>query len=56
MSPLPIERLKPSPPWSSISLDYFGPLNVKGEVNKRAIGKGYGLIFNCLQIRTVHIE
>ena len=46
MGPLRADRLKPSPAWSSTSLDPFGPLEIKGEVNKRSRGKGYGVLFN----------
>ena len=56
MSALPIERLRPAPAWHSTSLDYFGPYEVKGEVNKRARSKAYGLIFNCMQTWAIHIE
>ena len=47
MSPLPIERLKPTPPFSNIGVDYFGPFVIKGEVQKRTRGKCYGVIYAC---------
>ena len=56
MSPLPLERLKPAPPWSSVGIDLFGPFHIRGEVNKRSSGKCYGVIFTCLLIRAVHLE
>ena len=56
MSPLPIERIKPSPPFQNIGLDYFGPLEIKGEVQKRVRGKCYGLLFACDSARAVHAE
>ena len=56
MSPLPIERLKPAPVWNYTGLDLFGPLYIKGEVNKRSLGKGYGIIFTCLLTRAVFID
>ena len=56
MSPLPIERLKPSPPFQNVGLDYFGPFEVKGEVQKRTRGKAYGLLFACDSSRAVHAE
>ena len=56
MAPLPIERLKPGLPWITTGVDYFGPYHVRGEVNKRTTGKAYGVIFNCLTTRAVHIE
>ena len=45
MSPLPVERLKPAPAWSTIGIVLFGPFHIKGEVNKRSTGKCYGLTF-----------
>ena len=56
MAPLPIARLKPAPAWHYISLEYFGPFDTKGEVNKRDRGKGNGVIVNCMQTRAVHLE
>ena len=56
MGKLPEGRLKPSPAWFSTALDYFGPYEVKGEVNKRARKKGYGVLFNCLSTRAIHID
>ena len=56
MSTLPIERLKPSPPFFYICVDYFGPFTIKGEVQKRVRGKGYGVIFTCLTSRAIHLE
>ena len=56
MGQLPLERLKPAPAWSSTSLDYFGPLQIRGEVNKRSRGKAYGVLFNCMLTRAVYID
>ena len=56
MSTLPIERLKPSPPFQNIGLDYFGPFEIKGEVQKRVRGKCYGILFACDSSRAVHAE
>ena len=56
MSPLPIERLKPAQAWHQISLDYFEPFIIKGEVNKRSRGKCFGIILTCLITRGVHAE
>ena len=56
MGKLPIERLKPAPAWDSTALDFFGPFKVKDEVKKRTTGKAYGLIFNCLATRAVHVD
>ena len=56
MSPLPIERLKPYPAFYNIMVDYFGPFPLKGEVNKRSQGSGYGVIFTCLSTRGVFAD
>ena len=56
MVTLPIERLKPSPAWDSTSLDFFGPVEVRGEANKRSRGKAYGVLFNCLVSRAVYVD
>ena len=56
MGKLPIERLKPAPAWTYTALDLFGPFKIKDEVKKRTTGKAYGIIFNCLGTRAVHID
>ena len=56
MLTLPIERIKPSPPFQSTGLDYFGPFEVKGEVQKRVRGKCYGILFVCDSSRAVHSD
>ena len=56
MAPLPIERLKPSPPFNYTSLDLFGPLEIRGEVNKRSKGKVFGVIFTCLSTRAIFCD
>ena len=56
MSPLPEERLQPSPPFYTTGVDYFGPFQVKGEVQKRTRGKCYGIIFTCFSSRAVHLD
>ena len=55
MGPLPEERVTPAPAWSATSVDFFGPFQTRGETNKRSHGKAYGLIFNCLASRAVHV-
>jgi len=56
MSPLPIERLKPSPAFMYVCVDYFGPYTIKGEVQKRVRGKAFGVILTCLACRAVYID
>ena len=36
MSNLPVERLKPTPPFTFIGIDYLGPFVIKGEVHDHA--------------------
>ena len=56
MSTLPIERIKPSPAFRNVGLDYFGPFATKGEVQKRTRGKGYGIIITCDVSRAVYVD
>ncbi|XP_045105485.1 uncharacterized protein LOC123500995 [Portunus trituberculatus] len=56
MGQLPEERLKPSPPFTYTALDLYGPLLVKDMVKGRSRGKAYGVIFNCLATRAVHLD
>ena len=56
LSPLPIVRIKPAPAWNSISIDYCGPFVIRGDVNKRARGKAYMVLFSCLVSRAVHVD
>ena len=56
MAKLPSERVLPAPAWAATSVDFFGPFSVKGEVNKRSRGKAYGVLFNCLVTRAIHVE
>ena len=50
------KRLKPSPPWSAVGIDLFGPYEIRGEVNKRSTGKAYGIIFVCLPTTAVYLD
>ena len=54
MAPLPTARVTPGEtPFSSVGVDYFGPLKVK---YRRGTVKRYGCVFTCLAIRAIHIE
>ena len=53
---LPEERLRPSPPWYCTGVDLFGPFATSGEVQKRVRGKAYGVLFNCMGTRAVHVD
>ena len=56
MSPLPIERLKPSPPFYYCGFDLFGPVWIKDVVKKRVKMKCYGVLFTCLTTRAVYLD
>ena len=56
MGKLLLERLKPSPAWSRTAIYLFVPFKIRDEVKKRTIGKTYGVIFNCLASRPVHVD
>lgn len=49
-------RLKPAPAWTYTAVDLFGPFKIKDFVKKRTTEKAYGIIFNCLGTRAVHID
>ena len=53
MAKLPDERTEPSPPFTFVGMDCFGPALVK---NGRKETKRYGLLFTCLSSRAVHLE
>ena len=47
------ESLQPCPPWTSVSLDFAGPVLIKGEVNARSRGKSWILIYVCRTTKAV---
>ena len=54
MAPLPSARVSPClPPFSSVGVDYFGPILVKSRGSQV---KRYECVFTCLAARAVHIE
>ena len=54
MAPLPSARVSPClPPFSSVGVDYFGPILVK---SRRSQVKRYGCVFTCLAVRDLDIE
>ena len=53
MADLPADRVDPSPPFSYIGIDCFGPFYTK---TGRKENKRYGLLFTCLSSRAIHIE
>ena len=56
MCDLPIERLKPCPPFTNVGVDYFGPFTIKGEAQKRIHSKCYGVIIVCMVARAVYVD
>ena len=56
MGNLPPERTQPSLPFTSVMLDLFGPILVKGEVQRRTTDKAYGVLFTDICSRAIHIE
>ena len=52
MAPLPLDRIKRSPPFSVIGVDHAGPVYCLDTDGK----KYYILLFTCAVIRAVHLE
>lgn len=53
MSSLPKVRTEKSYGFTNVSLDYFGPMQVK---EKNKVLKCWGCLFTCLNSRAVHLE
>ena len=56
MAPLPIIRLKYSPPFTKVVVDYTAKFQVKMTVRARTSHPCYMVIFTCLITRAVHTE
>ena len=56
MAPLPKSRQMMSPTFYEVSLDLFGPFEIRDAVKKRCRMKVWGLIINCLSTRAVHVD
>ena len=56
MSPLPVERVLPTPAWTYTSIDLFGPIEHVDMVRKRMKEKCWGVIFTCMVSRAVHLD
>jgi uncharacterized membrane protein len=56
MGPLPDHRVKLGAIFQSVAVDLFGPIEYQGTVNKRQVGKGWGVVFVCTTASAVHIE
>jgi hypothetical protein len=56
MGPLPNHRVEIGAIFQSVAIDLFGPIEYQGIVNKRQVGKGWGVVFVCTTTSAVHIE
>ena len=58
MADLPIDRVTPAPPFSSVSVDTFRPWTVVTRKTRggQAHNKRWAIIFTCLTTRGIHIE
>jgi hypothetical protein len=52
MADLPTDRVEPSPPFTNVGVDAFGPWTRGGYANS----KRWAIVFTCLVTRAVHIE
>ena len=53
MSSLPAKRTEPTPPFTYVGCDIFGPFVVK---DRRSDIKRYGALFTCMASKAIHIE
>ncbi|XP_063408738.1 uncharacterized protein LOC134692218 [Mytilus trossulus] len=58
MSDLPGDRLEPSPPFTNVGVDTFGPWTIVSRKTRGgyANSKRWAILFTCLVTRAVHIE
>ena len=56
MAPLPKSRLKIAPPFFTISMDLFGPIEIKDSVKQRSRKKVWAVIFNCTVTRAMYLD
>ncbi|XP_071161241.1 uncharacterized protein [Mytilus edulis] len=58
MSDLPEDRLEPSPPFTNVGIDTFGPWTIVSRKTRGgyANSKRWAILFTCLVTRAVHIE
>lgn len=58
MADLPVDRVTPAPPFTSVGLDVFGPWNVVARRTRGgcAESKRWAVLFTCMCTRAVHIE
>nr|XP_022331795.1 uncharacterized protein LOC111129629 [Crassostrea virginica] len=58
MADLPIDRVSPDPPFTSVGVDTFGPWEIAARRTRGGIAhaKRWAIMFSCLTSRAVHIE
>lgn len=57
MSPLPLDRVQKSRPFSKTGIDFAGPVQIKSSrLRKAPIQKAYIAIFICMVTKAIHIE
>ena len=58
MANLPPDRSEPSPPFTCVGVDCFGPWQIVSRRTRggQAASKRWGVMFTCLSTRAVHIE
>ncbi len=56
MGPLPDHRVELGAIFQSVAVDLFGPIEYQRTVNKRQVGKGWGVMFACTTTSAIHVE
>ncbi len=57
MGPLPDHRVGPRAIFQSVAVNLIRPIEYQGTtVNKRQVGKGWGVMFICTATSAVHVE
>ena len=58
MADLPSDRLEPSPPFTNVGVDTFGPWQITTRKTRggSAQSKRWAILFTCLVTRSIHIE
>lgn len=58
MADLPLDRLQPGPPFTSVGVDTFGPWSIVARRTRggQANSKRWAVLFTCLTTRAIHIE
>ncbi len=56
MGNLPTERSEPARPFEFVTVDLFGPYEVKDQVKKKVRLKVWGVVFCCMASRAIHAD